>query len=110
MLQTKKPGKGKAGVKAGNKSAAQGGSKGKGKRNPRKRPNKKGAKKNSGDSKDKEEPKKADKSNDPCKLVTHESFTFSHPSSHGACGCGISNDITVSSIARSTDWPVNFPL
>ena len=42
--------------------------------------------------------------------MTHESFTFSHPSSHGLCGCGLSNDITVSAIARSTDWPVSFPL
>ena len=100
MLQTKKPRKGKASPKGGKKPVAQGGSKGKGKRNPRKRPGKKGAKKNFNDSKDKEEPKKADnKSSDSCKSVTNEFFTFSHPSSHGSCGCGLSNDITVSSIA-----------
>ena len=90
ILKTKKPGKaGNAGAKRGKKPAAKGGSKGKGKKSPRKRSNKKGPKKDSNDSKEKEEARKADKkSNDPCKLVTHESFTLSHPSSHQSCGYG----------------------
>ena len=109
MLQTKKPGKGgkKSGMK-GAKKAAAGGSEGKGKKNPQKKPNK-GAKTNSDNSKGKEDSKeKGKKPNDPCKLVTPKSITFSHPSSHGLCGCGASMDNTASSIPRSADWAVRF--
>ena len=111
LLQTKKSGK--AGKKSGAKKAKQataGGSKGKNKKGSKKKP-KKGAKKSSDDSKDMEDSKEKDKkSDDPCKLVTHESATISHPSSHGLCGCGASMDNNVSSIPRSADWPVSFPL
>ena len=56
---------------------------GQGEENPKKKPNKNGAKKNSDDSRDKEDSKERDKkSDDSCMLVTRESFTFSHPSSH----------------------------
>ena len=94
----------------GAKKAAARGSKGKGKKNPRKKPDK-AAKTNSNDSKTQENSKeKGKKPNDPCKLVTPESITFSHPSSHGLRGCGASMNNTVSSIPRSADWPVSFPL
>ena len=43
-------------------------------------------------------------------LVTRESFTFSHPSSHELSVCGVSIDYTVSSIPKSTDWLVSFLL
>ena len=60
---------------------------------------KKGANKNSDDAKDNEASKDKDKKdNEQCKLMTPESFTFSHPSSHGFCGCGVSMDYTVSFI------------
>ena len=111
MLQTKRSGKAgeKPGAKGGKKPAP-GGSKGQGKKNPKKKP-KKGANKNSDNTKDKEASKEKDKKTDePCKLVTPESITFSHPSSHGSCGCGASMDNTVSSIPLSVDWPVIFPL
>ena len=42
--------------------------------------------------------------------MTQESVTSCHPSSLGLCGCGASVDNTVSSIPRSADWPVSFPL
>ena len=57
----------------------------------------------------KEDSKENDK-NDQCRLVTQESFTSCHPSSLGSCGCRASMDNTVSSIPRSADWPVSFPL
>ena len=85
----------------GGKKPAPGGSKGQGKKNPKKKP-KKGANKNSDNTKDKEASKEKDKKTDePCKLVTPESITFSHPSSHGSCVCGASMDNTVSSILQS---------
>ena len=108
MLQTKKPGKGgKPNAKGGKKPAAAG-SKGKGKKNPKKRPNNKGAKKSSANSKE-DSKEKDKKSDDPCKL-TFESITFSHSSSNELCGCGASMDNTVSSIPKSADWLVSFPL
>ena len=71
----------------------------------KKKPNKNGAKKNSHDSTDKEDSNEKDKkSNDPCKLVTPESITFSHPSSHRSCGCRASMDNTVSSISQGAVW------
>ena len=111
MLQTKISGKaGKKPGAKGRKKPAPGGPKGQGKKNPKKKP-KKGANKNSDNTKDKEASKEKEKKTDePCKLVTLESITFSHPSSHGSCGCGASTDNNVSSIPWSADWPVSFPL
>ena len=81
-----------------------------GAKNLKKNPQK-GANKNSNDSKGKEDSKEnGKKPNDPCKLVTSDSITFSHPSSHGSCGCGASMDNTVSSIPQNADWRVTFPL
>ena len=110
LLQTRKAGKAgsKSGKNKGKKAAAEG-SKAKSKKNPKKKADKKGAKKNSDNSKDMEASKEKDK-NDPCKLVTQESVKFCHPSSLGSCRCGTSLDSTVSSIPRSADWPVSFPL
>ena len=80
LLQTKKPEKvgNKSGMKGAKKAAARG-SKGKGKKNLKKNPII-AAKTNSNNSKGKEDSKeKGKKSDDPCKLVTPESITFSHP-------------------------------
>ena len=111
LLQTKKPEKvgNKSGMKGAKKAAARG-SKGKGKKNPKKKPII-AAKTNSNNSKGKEDSKEKGKnSDDPCKLVTPESITFSHPSRHGLCGCRASIDNTVSSISQSAFLPVSFPL
>ena len=112
MLQTKRSGKAgeKPGVKGGKKPAP-GGSKGQGKKNPKKKP-KKGANKNSDNTKDKEASKEKDKKTDePCKLVTPESITFSHPSSHGSCVCvGPVWSILYPLFSRVLIWPVSFPL
>ena len=111
LLQTKKPEKvgNKSGMKGAKKAAARG-SKGKGKKNLKKK-SIIAAKTNSNNSKGKEDSKeKGKKSDDPCKLVTPESITFSHPSRHGLCGCRASMDNTVSSISQSAFLPVSFPL
>ena len=111
LLQTKKAGKagGKSGKNKGKKPAAWG-SKAKGKKGfKNKKAGKNKAKKNSDNSKDKEASKEKEK-NDPCKLVTQESITSSHPSSPGSCGCKASTDNTVSSIPWGADWLISFLL
>ena len=87
MLQTKNPGK--AGKKSGMKEAkkAEAGVQGQ-RQKPKKKPNDKGANKNSNDSKSKDFKEKGNKPDDLCKLITPQFITFSHPSSHGLCGCG----------------------
>ena len=113
LLQTnKKLGKaGKPGAKGGKKPAAKG-SKGKNARQKAKRKQtpKTGAKAATNtDNKAAKEATATAAQPDPCKW-TPVSFTYSHPSSHGSCGCGASMDYAVSSIPRCTDWPVSFPL
>ena len=114
LLQTtKKSGKtGKPGAKGGKKPAAKG-SKGKNaRRNAKnKQKPKTGAKAatNTDNKAAKEPAATTAQANDPCKS-TPVSSTYSHPTSHGSCGCGASMDYAVSSIPRCTDWPVSFPL
>ena len=89
LLQTKKPGKEgkKSGAKGAKKAPARG-SKGRSKKNWK--------------SPVKQEPRQT--------TTMPRPITFSHPSSHGSCGCWVSMYNTVSSIPQSADWPVSFPL